>query len=115
MKPKLISTLLLLFASHLMLHSQDIYRLKYKSIDKKDTTTFEAFFSLSANGTGLVRIKPSNDNNLVVEMRFEEEYARDKDGNPDNAMLVYKGTGPEVVKGNRTFKLIPIIFMIPGQ
>jgi hypothetical protein len=86
-----------------MLYSQDIYRLKYKSFAKKDTTTNEAFFSLSANGTGSVRIRPSNDTNLVVEMKFEEAYASDKDGNPDNTMMVYKGTGPAVVRGNKTF------------
>lgn len=110
MRARLISTFLLLFATSIIIYSQDIYRLKYKSPDSKNAATYDAFFSLSANGTGMVRINPVNNKNLTVEMEFEESYAKDKDSMPDLTYVVYEGKNPRVVIGDKTIKLSPVTF-----
>ncbi len=92
------------------MHSQDIYHLKYKSPDVNDTATYAAFFSLSADGTGIVRVKPVHNNNLTVEMTFQEQYAMNKEGMPDTTKLVYPGMDPVIVKGDTNTKFVPVIF-----
>jgi hypothetical protein len=110
MRAGLISVFLLLFANSFTVYSQDIYLLKYNSPDANDKNTYTAFFSLSANGTGIVRIKPVNNNNLAVEMTFQEQYATDKEGMPDTTKLVYQGMDPVIVKGDRKIKFAPVTF-----
>ncbi|HEY6062127.1 MAG TPA: caspase family protein, partial [Chitinophagaceae bacterium] len=84
--------------------------MKYKSPDAKDKNTYDAFFSLSANGTGIVRVKPSGNNNPVVEMTFQEQYATDNEGMPDTTKLVYQGMDPVIVKGDKNINFIPVTF-----
>ncbi len=110
MRACLVSIFLLLFANSFIVHSQDIYLLKYRSPDTTDKNTYNAFFSLSPNGTGIARIKPVNNNNLTVEMTFQEQYATDKDGMPDTTQLVYQGMDPVIVKGNKNINFAPVIF-----
>src|SRR5258705_11213564 len=110
MKAGLISFFLLVFANSFTVHSQDIYLLKYKSPDANDKNTYTAFFSLSANGTGIVRIKPVNNNNLTVEMTFQEQYATDNEGMPDTTKLVYQGMIPEEMKCDRKIRFAPVTF-----
>lgn len=110
MKARLISILLLLFTSSFIAQSQDIYLLKYRSPDVNDKTTYDAFFSLSANGTGIVRVKPVGNNNLTAEMTFQEQYATDNDGMPDTTKLVYQGMEPVIVKGDKNSKFSPVTF-----
>lgn len=110
MRVRLISFFLLLVAGRSVMHSQDIYLIKYKSPDTTDKTTYNAFFSLSANGTGIVRVKPVNNNNLTVEMTFQEQYAVDKEGMPDTTQLLYQGMDPVIVKGDKTINFAPVIF-----
>jgi len=110
MRASLISIFLLLFVSIFNVHSQDIYLIKYKSPNINDKTTYDAFFSLSVNGTGIVRIKPVNNKNVTVEMTFREEYAMDKDGMPDTTKLVYRSMDPKVVKGDWNINIVPVTF-----
>ena len=110
MRAGLISVFLLIFTNNFTAHSQDIYLLKYISPNINDKTTYDAFFSLSANGTGIVRIKPVNNKNVTVEMTFQEEYAMDKDGMPDTAKLVYRAMDPKVVKGDWNINIVPVTF-----
>ena len=110
MRAGLISAFLLLFATSFVIYSQDIYLLKYKSPDVNDKTTYDAFFSLSAIGTGIVRIKPVDNKNVTVEMTFQEEYVLDKDGMPDTTKLVYRAMDPKVVKGDWNINIVPVAF-----
>ena len=110
MRARFISTSLLIFASCFIMHSQDIYLFKYKSPNGNDKTTYDAFFSLSANGTGIVRIKPVDNKNVTVELTFQEEYARDKDGIPDTTKLVYRAMNPKVVRGDWNINVVPVTF-----
>jgi hypothetical protein len=110
MRVRFISTFLLLFATSFIIYSQDIYLLKYKSPNVNDRTTYDAFFSLSTNGMGIVRIKPVDNKNVTVEMTFQEEYAMDKDGMPDTTKLVYKAMDPKVVKGDWNINVVPVTF-----
>ena len=110
MRAMIISTFLLLFTLSFIGHSQDIYRLKYNSPDAKDSTAYDAFFSLSANGSGLVRIMPVNNKNFTVEMEIEESYAQDKDGMPDLNYVVYEGMNARVVMGDRSIRFSPVKF-----
>src|SRR5258705_6121800 len=110
MRAGVISLVLLVFANSFTVHSQDIYLLKYKSPDVNDKNIYTAFFSLSANGTGIVRIKPVNNNNLTVEMTFQEQYATDTAGMPDTTILVYQGMDPVIVRGDKKIKFIPVTF-----
>lgn len=105
-----VAILILFFAGSISIHSQDIYRLTYKSPDANDQVEYEAFFSLSANGSGIVRVKPTNNKSLTVEMEFQETYAMDTDGNADLDYAVYQGTNPKVMMGDKTFKLEPVTF-----
>ncbi len=111
MRARCISVFLLLFAGRITGKAQDIYLLKYKSPDVNDMTTYNAFFSLSANGTGIVRVKPVNNSNLTVEMKFQEQYATDKEGLPDTAKLVYQGMDPVIVKGDKNINFVPVTFL----
>jgi Caspase domain len=110
MRTRLISTFLLLFATSFVIYSQDIYRLKYKSPDAKDTATYDAYFSLSANGTGIVRVKPVTNRNFIAELQIEESYAKDKDGMPDLKYVVYEGKNPRVVMRDQTIQFSPVTF-----
>jgi hypothetical protein len=109
MRVRFIIVFLLLVASHSVSYSQDIYWLRYRSPQPKDTTGYDAFFSLSANGTGIVRINPVNAN-YTVEMDIEENYVSGKDGNPDLSYVFYQGKNPRVVKGNSKIKFVPVTF-----
>jgi hypothetical protein len=110
MKVKLITIYLLLIETSFSVCAQDIYQLKYKSPDVNDKATYDAFFSLSANGTGIVRVKPDNNNNLIIEMEIEERYAKNKEGMPDITYVVYEGMNPKVVKGDKSIKFSPFTF-----
>lgn len=105
-----IAILILLFAGSKTIHSQDIYRITYNYPDSDTRDEYEAFFSLSANGSGIIRVKPVNNKSVTVEMEFQETYAVDKDGNPDLTYTVYKGMNPKVVMGDKTIKLNPVTF-----
>jgi hypothetical protein len=100
MGKKLVSVFPMLFVAVFLAHSQDTYLLKYKSPDVKDTVTYQAFFSLAANGNGFVRVKPFYKKELVFEMTFEEQYAMGKNGIADPNYLLYEGkiaaTNPKV-------------------
>src|SRR5688572_24991060 len=81
-------------------HGQTIYRLKYRSPVAGDTTMYDTYFSISANGTGFVRVR-SADGKAVTAMEITEQYATDANGTTDTTMLLYEGTNPAVVKGNK--------------
>ena len=110
MQKKLFITLLLILAFAMQMHAQDIYRLNYKSPDPQNIESYEAFFSLTASGAGIVRVKPASDRSQTVEMEFQESYAIDKEGNPDLNYVVYEGKNPKVLTGNKSTNITPITF-----
>ncbi len=111
MRARLISIFLLFFSTSIVVHSQDIYRLKYKSTDVNDKAIYDAFFSISSNGNGFARIKSSDNKDITVEMTFQEQYATDNEGMPDTTQLVYQGMmDPANMKGNRKFNFSPVTF-----
>jgi Caspase domain len=105
-----ISIVILLITGSLHIYSQDIYRFTYESPDANEKIEYEAFFSLSANGSGIIRVKPSNNKSLTVEMEFQETYAIDKEGNPDLTYAVYEGKNPRVVMGDKSLTIKPVTF-----
>jgi hypothetical protein len=111
MQKKLFATLLLILAIAMQMYAQDTYRLNFKSPDPQNNETYQAFFSLSGSGAGIVRVKPASDRSLTVEMEFQERYAIDKEGNPDLNYVVYEGRNPRVLMGNKSTNLIPITFL----
>jgi hypothetical protein len=109
MRAWFISTFLFLIAMPSVIYAQDIYRIKYRSPQAEDSSSYNAFFSLSPNGTGIVRVNPVT-NNYTVEMDIEESYVAGKNGNPDLAYVFYQGRNPRVVKGNGKTNFIPVTF-----
>src|ERR1700741_5578249 len=99
MKMKLY-LLLVLAVAFLSTDAQTIYRLQYKSPASGDTATYDAFFSLSSNGMGIVRVR-STAHQSIVEMEFMGEYAMDKSGMPDTSLLMYKGSEPVIVNNKK--------------
>jgi hypothetical protein len=110
MKSKLISTFILFFATHLLSYGQDIYHLKYKSSDKRDTAVYDAYFSVSGTGAGFVRITPFSKRNFTAELDIEEAYATDKDGMPDQNFVVYEGKNPRIARGDMSVNFTPVTF-----
>jgi len=109
MKSKLILSFLLLLLLQTSGDSQTIYQLKYKSPIAGDTATYDAFFSLSSNGSGIARIN-SSANDATAEMEIQEQYAWNPDGTIDTSVMLYGGTSPTVVKGNTKAIFAPVAF-----
>ncbi len=107
MKPGIISTIVLFLAACFSTKAQDIYSIRFRYPGVLDTATYNAFFSVAANGTGFIRVNPGN-NSFTIEMEIEENYALDKEGNPDPAFVYYEGKNPRVVKGLTKNKLAPL-------
>jgi hypothetical protein len=110
MRTRFLLFFLLLFVAQFSIYSQDIYHLQFKSPFGKDTATYHAFFSLSANGSGIVRVKTVDAKDQVTELSFEENYAIDKNGQPDQTYLYYKAVNAKVVMGKNSFNFLPVTF-----
>jgi hypothetical protein len=113
MKIKFSLIFLLAFASCLSANAQSIYRIKYKSPDKKDTVTYDAFFVRYDNGGGFVRVSytsPVTKKNVLTEMEIQEQYALDKNGMPDTTNLLYEGINPKLIAGDSKIKFAPVTF-----
>ncbi|NOT52357.1 MAG: caspase family protein [Chitinophagaceae bacterium] len=99
MKRKL-ALLVFFIAAFSPVYTQTIYQLKFKSPASGNETIYEAYFSVSSNGTGFVRIKPAN-SKLIIEMEILEQYANGSTGGFDTSMLVYEGMNAKIVMGDK--------------
>ena len=109
MKSRLTLSFALLILLHTAADSQTIYRLRYKSPVAGDAATYDAFFSLSSNGTGIIRIN-SSANKATAEMEIKEQYALTQDGMLDTTVMLYEGMNPIIVRGDPKAVFVPLIF-----
>jgi hypothetical protein len=81
------------------LQAQTVYHFKYTSPRSGEDAVYYAFFSLTSNGTGIVRLKQLGSED-VTEMEILEQYAVLPDGSADTSFIVYEGMNAKVIKGN---------------
>lgn len=88
------------------LHAQTVYHFKYASPRSGDGAVYYAFFSLTSNGTGIVRLKQLGSED-VTEMEILEQYAMLPDGSADTTVIVYEGMNAKIIKGNTRAIAVP--------
>jgi hypothetical protein len=113
MNIKFVLPCLLAIIACLTVNGQSIYRIKYKSPDKKDTITYDAFFVRYDNGGGFVRVSytyPVSKKKGMIEMEIQEQYALDKNGMTDTSNLLYEGMNPKLIAGDSKIKFVPVTF-----
>jgi hypothetical protein len=96
--------LLVLLLTGAIAISQTLYEYKYYYMENKVRDEYTAFFVRNDDGTGFVRVAftdPDDKQHTVVEMKIQEHYDIDKNGNPDSSLLIVETYDPVVLFGNK--------------
>lgn len=112
-RAKFVFIFLLIVLVNQQIAAQSYYKFAYKSASAKDTTTYNAFFVIYDNGSGLVRvnyISPATNKITIVELEIQESYGNSKDGTIDTAMLMYEGMNPKIIAGDSKSNFKPVVF-----
>jgi hypothetical protein len=84
--------------------SQTLYEYEYYYMENNVKDAYKAFFVRNDDGTGFVRVAftdPDDKQYTVVEMKIQEHYDEDKNGNPDSSLLIVETYDPVVLFGNK--------------
>ncbi len=84
--------------------SQTLYEYKYYFKEGTVQDEYKAFFVRNDDGTGFVRVAftdPVDKQYTVVEMKIQEHYDEDKNGNPDSSLLIVETYDPVILLGNK--------------
>ena len=95
------------------LTAQSFQHFIFKGVLTKDTTTYQSFFVKFKDGTGFMRVSytaPDTKDQMIVELKMQEQFVLDRQGMAINKFLYYKATGSEIIKGNSSLKLQPVLF-----
>ena len=107
-------TSLICFAVTLPAFSQTIYQLQYQFNTATDKNVYNALFVLNEPGKGFARVQFTalpNTPDIVVEMKMEEQFVTNINGETDTSQLLYKCTQPRLVKGSYSGSLPLISFL----
>lgn len=102
-KSTLLTLFFLLFACGIAV-SQTLYEYQYYYMEHDVKDEYKAFFVRNDDGTGFVRVAftdPVDKQNTVVEMKIQEHYDEDKNGQPDSSLLIVESYDPVVLFGNK--------------
>ena len=98
MREKIFLILIIFFAFTITGSSQAIYQFKYNL--QKDPTAYTAFFVRNDDGTGIIRVKYSSPQAVLIEMDVQEEYTDMKEGQTTSDTLLYRLTNPKFISGS---------------
>ena len=111
MNPK--KTFLLLIISICIgstLKAQSLFYMNYRFTDIVDTTLYHVFLVRNEDGTGFYRVRfydPYSKDDMLVELDMEEHYYKDKTGFTDTTKLYFKGSNPQIIYGDKSYKYYP--------
>ena len=89
-KSTILTLLFLLFVCGIAV-SQTLYEYQYYYMEHNVKDEYKAFFVRNDDGTGFVRVAftdPADKQSTVVEMKIQEHYDEDKNGQPDSSLLI---------------------------
>ncbi len=101
MRKKIMPFLLALISS-ITVCSQTIYHLEYNFPGTADTNRYESLLVRYNDGSGFVRSihQPGNtSDSMLVEMKLQEQYLSNSNGDIDTSRLVYTLAPPSLIRG----------------
>ncbi len=113
MKPKLFLSLLILLLIGSTALSQSVFYMNYRFTNIQDTTLYHIFLVRYDDGTGFYRVRFYDDvskTDMLVDLDMEEKYFIEKDGSINYSKLYFKGSNPQIMAGDKTYKYYPEIF-----
>lgn len=97
------------------IYSQTIYEFDYFFGDGEEREHNKAFMVRNDDGTGFIRAeyfdKATNTRN-IAEMKMEEHYGTDEQGNADSTLLVFEGVDPKLILGDKNYPPDVFIFKL---
>lgn len=113
MKPKFFLPLLILLLIGSAAKSQSVFYMNYRFTSIQDTTLYHIFLVRYDDGTGFYRVRFYDDvskTDMLVDLDMEEKYFIEKDGSINYSKLYFKGSNPQIMAGDKTYKYYPEIF-----
>ena len=107
MRSKLFSIPFLVLLTSFYSHSQSVYGFQFNFHNSIDSVTYHAFMLRNNDGSGLIRVRyqpTSADDDILIEMDTDEEYAIKATGLEDTTTLLIKAINPRFLIGDSKIK-----------